>query len=112
MPADLAVPAAGSRAVAPADDWQPMAGSPGWFARPLLETAGFSTQLMRVEPGTVSEPHAHERTEQVFILDGDLYDGDGTEHGAGTFIVRAAGAVHSGGTRNGATLLVVYGDAA
>jgi anti-sigma factor ChrR (cupin superfamily) len=90
----------------------PLSGSPGWFIRPLLETSGFSTQLMRVEPGTISKPHAHDRIEQIYILEGSLYDEDGTEYGAGSFIVRAAGAIHTGGSRDGATMLVIYGDVA
>ena len=67
---------------------------------------------MKVEPGTISTPHAHDRIEQVYILEGDLYDDDGTVHGPGSFIVRAAGAIHSGGTHKGATMLVIYGDVA
>lgn len=106
----LGVPTAGSRALPPAQDWVPSPGSPGWHVRALLETAGFATQLMRVEPGTVSAPHAHDRIEQVYVIDGSLYDDDGSEHPAGSFIVRAAGAIHGGGSRDGATLLVVYGD--
>ncbi|WP_404710076.1 cupin domain-containing protein [Sphingomonas sp. MMS24-J13] len=108
---DLGLPAAGSRATPPAGDWAPSPGSPGWSVRALLLAPGLSTQLMRVEPGTVSAPHAHDQTEQVYILDGSLYDDDGTIHPAGTFIVRAAGAVHGGGSRDGATMLVVYSDA-
>ena len=107
---NVGAPSEGSRTTPPAEDWVPSPGSPGWTTRSLLETAGFSTQLMRVEPGTISEPHAHDRTEQVFVLDGSLTDADGTEHPAGTFIVRAAGTVHGGVSRTGATLLVVYGD--
>ena len=108
--ADLGIPGEGSRATAPVEDWVPSPTSPGWFVRPLLETPGFSTQLMRVEPGTVTLPHAHDTVEQVYILDGSLYDADGTEYPAGSFIVRAPGAVHAGGSRDGATILVVYGD--
>jgi anti-sigma factor ChrR (cupin superfamily) len=108
---DLGIPSAGSRALPPADQWQPSPGSPGWDFRALLDAPGLSTQLMRVAPGTVSAPHAHDRTEQVYILDGSLYDDDGSEHPVGTFIVRAAGAVHGGGSRDGATMLVFYSDA-
>ncbi len=104
------VPSDGSRATPPAADWTPSPGSPGWSVRTLLETPGYSTQLMRVEPGTISLPHAHDRIEQVYIIEGSLYDDDGTVHPAGSFIVRAAGAVHSGGSRDGATMLVMYGD--
>jgi len=108
--ADLAPPTRGSRATPPAEDWVPSPTSPGWFLRTLLETPGHSTQLMRVEPGTLSPPHAHDRIEQIYILDGSLYDDDGTVHPAGSFIVRAPGAVHAGGSTDGATMLVVYGD--
>ena len=107
---DLDIPNEGSRATPPAQDWTPLPASPGWFVRPLLATPGFSTQLMRVEPGTVSRPHAHDTVEQVYVIDGSLYDDDGTEHPAGSFVVRAPGAVHAGGSRDGATILVVYGD--
>jgi anti-sigma factor ChrR (cupin superfamily) len=107
---DLGIPSEGSRAVPPTEDWVPSPGSPGWFVRSLLETPGFSTQLMRVEPGTITTPHAHGTIEQVYVLDGSFYDDDGGEYPAGSFIVRAADAIHSGGSRDGATLLVIYGD--
>ncbi len=108
--AELGIPSEGSRTTAPAEDWAPSPGSPGWSVRPLLETPGCSTQLMRVEPGTITRPHAHDTVEQVYIIEGSLYDADGTEHPAGSFIVRAPGAVHAGGSRDGATILVIYGD--
>ncbi len=107
--ADLGIPDEGSRATPPAGDWVP-SGTPGYLVRPLIETPGFSTQLMRVEPGAYAPPHAHDTVEQVYVIEGDLYDDGGGEHTAGTFIVRAAGAIHSGGSRGGATILVVYGD--
>jgi anti-sigma factor ChrR (cupin superfamily) len=107
---DLGIPGEGSRTTPPSDDWTPSPSSPGWFYRTLIETPGYATQLMRVEPGTISLPHAHDRIEQVYILEGSLYDDDGTVHPAGSFIVRAEGAVHSGGSHDGATMLVVYGN--
>ena len=110
--ADVDVPSEGSRATSPAGDWTPSPGSPGWFVRPLLATPGFSTQLMRVEPGTTTAPHAHDRIEQVYVLEGGFYDDDGGEYPAGSVIARAAGAIHSGGSRDGATMRVIYGDAA
>lgn len=107
---NLGIPVGESRAIAPSADWTPLPGSPGWSVRPLLTAPGLSTQLMRVEPGLFSAPHAHDRDEQIYILDGSLEDDDGTAHPAGTFIVRAAGVVHSGGSRDGATMLVIYSD--
>ncbi|WP_231639083.1 cupin domain-containing protein [Sphingomonas profundi] len=99
-----------SQATPPSADWTPAPGSPGWSVRALLEAPGLSTSLMRVEPGTITTPHAHAWDEQVYILEGSLYDDDGTEHPPGTFIVRGAGAIHSGGSRGGATMLVFYSE--
>ena len=109
---DLGVPTAGTRATPPSDEWTPSPGAPGWFTRTLLQTPGYSTELMRVEPGTTTTPHAHGVIEQVYVLEGSFYDDEGGEYPSGTFIIRAAGAMHSGGSRDGATLLVVYGDVA
>lgn len=107
---DLGVPTHGSRAVPPARDWAPAPASPGWSVRALLETPGHSTWLMRVEPGTISVPHSHDTVEQIYVIAGSLDDEDGTEHPAGSFIVRAAGTSHGGGSREGATILAIYGD--
>ena len=43
----------------------------------------------------------------VYLLEGTFYD-DEAEYRAGDFIVRAPGAVHTGGSRDGALVLLVY----
>ena len=64
---------------------------------------------MKVDAGVVAPPHAHDNLEQVFVLDGDFYDEYRT-YGPGDFIVRAPGAIHTGGSRNGALALLVYSE--
>ena len=81
----------------------------GFPYKSLLEdpAAGIRTLLMKIEPGAYSPPHAHEEFEQVYVLEGLFYD-DHKTYRPGEFIVRAPGAMHSAGSANGATLLLVY----
>ena len=65
------------------------------------------TMLMKLEGGTLAPPHSHDQLEQVLVLEGDFYD-EYREYGPGDFIVRAPGAMHTGGSRNGAVVLLVY----
>ena len=87
--------------------WQD-AGS-GFWMKPVFEDskAGLRTLLMKVDPGTESPPHAHDELEQIFVLEGDFYDEEST-YRTGDFAVRAPGAMHTGGTKNGALVLLVY----
>jgi len=91
-----------------AADWE-ADGSSGFSYKPLFENAeaGQSTMLMKVDAGALSPPHAHDQLEQVLVLEGEFYDEYGT-YGPGDFIVRAPGAVHTGGSNSGALLLLVY----
>ena len=83
----------------------------GFSYRPLFEDAqtGLKTMLMKVEAGALSVPHSHDQLEQVFVLEGGFYD-EYRDYGPGDFIVRAPGAMHTGGSRNGATVLLIYSD--
>jgi len=85
----------------------------GFLLKPLVEDekAGIRTWLMKVEAGAFSELHAHEEYEQVYVLSGSFYDQD-REYHAGDFIVRAPGAMHTAGSRDGALMLLVYSPAA
>ncbi|MBC8242727.1 MAG: cupin domain-containing protein [Alphaproteobacteria bacterium] len=62
---------------------------------------------MKVDAGAISPPHAHDELEQVFVLEGAFYDADRT-YGPGDFIVRAPGAIHTGGSKVGALALLIY----
>ncbi len=92
-------------------EWQEC-GADGFWIKPLLEdeSAGLRTWLMKVDPGAYSPAHAHDDIEQVYILEGSFYDQDKT-YGPGQYIVRDAGAMHSGGSENGALMLLFYSPA-
>ena len=92
-------------------DWQDC-GAEGFLIKPLMEDkqAGVRTWLMKVEAGAFSPLHAHDETEQIYVLEGSFYDQDKT-YGPGEYIVRAAGAMHSAGSENGALVLLFYSPA-
>ncbi len=92
-------------------DWQDC-GADGFRIKPLLDDAGagLRTWLMRVEPGAFAPLHAHDEIEQIYVLDGSFYDQDKT-YRAGEFVVRAAGAMHSAGSDDGALVLLFYSPA-
>lgn len=106
--AAMSLPRAGSTMARAGREWQEC-GSPGFLIQPLLEDegAGLRTWLMKVEPGAFASAHSHAEVEQLYILDGELYDDDAS-YGVGDYVVRAAGAEHISGSREGATVLVVY----
>lgn len=93
-------------------DWQEC-GAQGFCIKPLLEDrrAGLRTWLMRVDAGAFSPLHAHDEIEQIYVLQGSFYDQDKT-YRPGEFIVRAAGAMHSAGSEDGAVVLLFYSPAA
>jgi anti-sigma factor ChrR (cupin superfamily) len=92
-------------------EWQEC-GADGFMIKPLMEDeqAGLRTWLMKVEAGAFSPLHAHDEIEQIYVLEGTFYDQDKT-YRAGEYIVRAAGAMHSAGSENGAVVLLVYSPA-
>jgi anti-sigma factor ChrR (cupin superfamily) len=92
-------------------EWQDC-GADGFLIKPLMEDeqAGLRTWLMKVEAGAFSPLHAHDEIEQIYVLEGTFYDQEET-YGAGEYIVRAAGAMHSAGSENGAVVLLVYSPA-
>ena len=62
---------------------------------------------MKVDAGVVAPPHAHDKLEQVLVLEGEFYDEYRT-YGPGDFIVRSLGAIPTGGRQSGALLMPVY----
>ena len=72
----LSRPKSGSLVTRPAtSDWEDD-GSVGFSYKPLFEDlqTGQSTVLMKVDAGVVAPPHAHDKLEQVLVLEGDFYD--------------------------------------
>ena len=65
---------------------------------------------MKVDAGAFSPPHAHDELEQIYVLEGSLYD-QHVNYQAGEFIVRAPGSMHSAGSETGALVLLFYSPA-
>lgn len=87
-------------------------GNSGFHYKQLMEehVASQRTYLMKVDAGAFSPMHAHEEIEQIYVLEGSLYDQDNT-YQAGRFIVRAPGTMHTTGSKNGAVVLLFYAPA-
>jgi len=88
--------------------WQPT-DTAGFWIRPLVEDAraGHKTWLMKIDAGAFAPLHDHAELEQIYVLDGSFYDQE-RSYAAGDFIVRAPGAPHTAGSREGALVLLVY----
>ena len=85
-------------------------GGQGYWVKPLFEdpATGERTLLMRIAPGTVSHPHAHEgEFEQIFMVEGTFEDDSGALK-PGDYACRAPGSVHSGRTETGCVMLLIY----
>jgi len=88
-------------------DWQPD-GEKFWI-KPLYEDSvrGERTCLMKIGPGARYPMHAHEETEQIYVLSGSFRDQDRMLR-AGDYCCRAPGAMHSTDSDEGAIVLLVY----
>ena len=86
--------------------------APGFRVKPLIEDdhQGIRTWLMKVDPGAFSDMHGHSEYEQIYVLEGAFYDQE-HEYGPGDFIVRAPGALHTAGSKEGAVVLLFYSPA-
>ena len=93
--------------VVPASGW--VAGErPGELVRSLVDDpAGYRTMLMKIAPGPLGERHAHDGIEQIYVMDGDFFDEEGS-YKAGDFVLRMPGTMHRAGSANGCTMLIVY----
>ena len=89
-------------------DWQ-ACDEPGFWVKPLIEDESktIRTWLMKIDAGAFSDLHAHDEYEQIYVLSGSFYDQD-SEYVDGDFIVRAPGAMHTAGSKTGATVLLFY----
>ena len=92
-------------------DWQSCDES-GFWVKPLIEddSKTIRTWLMKIDANAFSDLHAHHEYEQIYVLSGSFYDQD-SEYGAGDFIVRAPDAMHTAGSKTGATVLLFYSPA-
>lgn len=72
------------------------------------ESTGQGSYLMKMAPGTRSNPHTHTGTEEFFVLEGDLTDHDGFGYRSGDFVSLAAGSSHFSRTKTGCLLVVTH----
>lgn len=89
-------------------EWQEC-GAAGFWIKPLFEDSATQhrTWLMRVEAGASSTAHAHDETEQIYVIEGSFYDQENT-YRAGDFAIRAPGVMHTAGSETGAIVMLVY----
>jgi anti-sigma factor ChrR (cupin superfamily) len=74
--------------------WEPRApGIERKTLAPLGPGADSWSYLVRMAPGAVLKPHAHDRTEHCFVVEGDVYVGDRHLH-AGDFHLAPRGTRH------------------
>ena len=85
-------------------------GRSGFHYKQLVDEHLAGTCLMKVDAGAFSPMHAHEEFEQIYVLEGSLYDQDNT-YQSGQFIVRAPGTMHTTGSESGAVVLLFYAPA-
>lgn len=91
---------------ADATDWVPWGGG-GARAKVLASGDGFHVALVEAEPGYEGDPHVHEHTEFLHVLEGDLVT-NGVPMGAGDAYVAAAGSEHRAFTTTGARYLSIF----
>ncbi len=92
-------------------DWQG-GKAEGFYYKSLLQdqSNGIRSWLMKVDPGGFSPMHAHGEIEQIYVLEGSIYDQDKT-YAQGQYVVRAPGTMHTTGSKTGAIVLLFYSSA-
>jgi anti-sigma factor ChrR (cupin superfamily) len=106
----IGVPKTGCAVARAVDGWSE--DGPGVWIKPLVDdSAGYRTTVMRVDPGPLGEAHFHDEIEQVYVIEGDFFDEEGS-YGPGDLVIRAAGAMHRSGSETGCTMLLIYTPAA
>ena len=68
---------------------------------------GESTVLVKLEPGAHLPYHKHPELEQAYVLEGSMYDHDGT-CSAGEYVWRKPGSLHENHSDTGAIVFAVY----
>ncbi|MBF6029813.1 cupin domain-containing protein [Pseudomonas sp. P115] len=88
--------------------WLPTA-TPGVLQATLHPPSGPAcTALMKLEPGTRTEPHAHPtQSEEIFVLDGCFEDDHGT-YQPGDYCIRPRGTPHRAWSATGCIAIVIY----
>lgn len=72
------------------------------------EATGQGSYLMKMGPGTKSNPHIHHGPEEFYVLEGNIVDHDGFEYRAGEFVSLAGGSRHWSHSPLGCLLVVTH----
>jgi anti-sigma factor ChrR (cupin superfamily) len=89
-------------------EWRPT-GTTGVLQATLYQASATArTVLMRLQPGTHTEPHSHTtESEEIFVLDGSFEDEGGT-YRPGEYCIRPAGKIHRAWSSTGCIAIVIY----
>ena len=82
----------------PGVEWLPLSGG---------AEADKEVYLIRFGPGSRSQPHIHQGSEEFLVLDGELTDHDGMVFRGGDFVRFEPGTEHWSFSEKGCTLLVI-----
>lgn len=99
----------GSTYVRPQEmEWQPTQFEKTWI-KVLYEDKekGEMTCMIKLEPGATIPFHRHPELEQALVLEGSMYDHDGTCR-TGEYVWRKADSSHENHTDEGAVIFAVY----
>ena len=79
--------------------WIPLSGE--------LMNGSYECFLLRMQPGSRSNPHEHTGFEEFLVVDGEIVDCDGQVFNSGDYVRFQPGSKHSSHSPGGCTLLVI-----
>jgi quercetin dioxygenase-like cupin family protein len=89
-------------------EWSPWGSGGDARAKVLADGDGYYAALIEAEPGYVGDPHAHEHTEFLYVVEGSLRTQGETLIQGGAYIA-SAGSVHEQfDAPDGATYLSIF----
>ena len=77
-----------------------------WHRITYTKETGQGSYILKMNPGTKSQPHEHTNYEEFLMLDGELIDPDNKVFKKGNFVTYEPGSTHSSYTKTGCLILV------
>ena len=84
--------------IEPTMEWLPLSGERG---------SDYECFFVRFKPGARSMPHTHTGGEEIFVIEGELEDCDGTVYRTGDYVRFEPGSQHHSHAPNGCLLLTI-----